>query len=167
MTQDNVSRIVRESCRAWPGYEASSLEVVLSILRAYYFFDQELVRGQVDFDVSRGEFSALIELRLAGPPHTMTPTQLHNCLLVTTGGITGRIDRLERRGLVRRLPDPDDRRSILVELTESGHEVIEVAAHTHFRIMEHLTEGLTSEERECLAGLLRKLLLDMESTCGQ
>ena len=167
MSEDIVGRIVREACQAWPGYESSTLEVVLRIMRAYHFFDQELVRGLVEYDVSPAEFGVLIELRLAGPPYKMTPTRLHNRLLVTSGGMTGRIDRLQSRGLVCRLPDPDDRRSILVELTESGHELIEVASHTHFRIMEQLTKGLTSEERDCLAGLLRKLLFDIESSCGQ
>lgn len=167
MSEDIVGRIVREASQAWPGYEDSSLEVVLRILRAYHFIDQELVRGQVDYGVSPAEFGVLIELRLAGPPYKMTPTQLYNRLLVTSGGMTGRIDRLEKRGLLCRSPDPEDRRSILVELTESGHELIEVAAHIHFRIMEHLTEGLTSEERECLAGLLRKLLVEIEASCGR
>ena len=167
MTEDNVSRIVRESCHAWPGYEASSLEVGLRILRAYHFFDQELVRGLADFDVSPGEFGVLFNLRLAGPPYKMTPTQLHNRLLVTSGGMTGRIDRLQRRGLVCRLPDPEDRRSILVELTDRGLEHLEGVTHTHLRIMEHLTAGLTLEERDCLAGLLRKLLFDIESSYGQ
>ena len=167
MNEDNVSRIVREACQAWPGYEAHSLEVVLRILRAYHFFDQELVRGLVDYDVSPAESGVLIELRLAGPPYKMTPTQLHNRLLVTSGGMTGLIDRVQRRGLVCRSPDPGDRRSILVELTKDGLELIEGVANTHFRIMEHLTEGLTSEERDCLAGLLRKLLFSIESSNGQ
>ena len=167
MTEDNVSRIVRESCQAWPGYEAYSLEVVLRILRAYHFFDQELVRGLGDFDVSPGESGVLMHLRLAGPPYKMTPTQLHNRLLVTSGGMTGRIDKLQRRGLVCRLPDPEDRRSILVELTESGFELIEGVAQTHLRIMDHLTAGLTLEERDCLAGLLRKLLFEIEPSYGQ
>ena len=167
MTEDNVSRIVRESCQAWPGYEAHSLEVGLRILRAYHFFDRELIRGLADFDVSPGEFGVLFNLRLAGPPYKMTPTQLHNRLLLTSGGITGRIDRLERRGLVCRSPDPEDRRSILVELTESGLEHFEGVANTHLRIMERLTAGLTLEERDCLAGLLRKLLFGIESTYGQ
>ena len=167
MSEDIVGRIVREASQAWPGYEDSSLEVVLRILRAYHFIDQELVRGQVDYGVSPAEFGVLIELRLAGPPYKMTPTQLYNRLLVTSGGITGRIDRLEKRGLLCRSPDPEDRRSILVELTESGHELIEVAAHTHFRIMERLTEGLTSEERKSLAALLRKLLVEIEASCGR
>ena len=167
MTEDNISRIVRESCQAWPGYEASSLEVVLRILRAYHFFDIELIRGLADFDVSRGEFGVLFNLRLAGPPYRMTPTQLYNRLLISSGGMTGRIDVLERRGFVRRLPDPEDRRSILVELTESGLEHFEGVAHTHFRIMEHLTASLTLEEQDRLAVLLRKLLFDIESSYGQ
>lgn len=163
MNEDIVSRIAREACQAWPGYETSSIEVVLRILRAYHFIDQELVRGLVDYELSPGEFGVLIELRLAGPPYKMTPTQLHHRLLVTSGGMTGRIDRLERSGLVCRLPDAEDRRSILVELTESGLELIEGASHAHFRIIEHLTEGLTLAERDCLASLLRKLLFDIES----
>ena len=166
MTEDNVSRIVRESCQQWPGYEASSLEVGLRILRAYHFLDQELVQGLAEFDVIPGEFGVLFNLRLAGAPYKMTPTQLHNRLLITSGGMTGRIDRLEKRGLVRRLPDPEDRRSMLVELTETGLEHFEQVAHTHLRIMEHLTAGLTLEERDCLAGLLRKLLFAIESSYG-
>jgi DNA-binding MarR family transcriptional regulator len=167
MREDIVGRIVQEASQAWPGYEESSLEVVLRILRAYHFIDRELVRGLVDPSVSPAEFGVLIELRLAGPPYKMTPTQLYSRLLVTSGGMTGRIDRLEKRGLLCRSPDPEDRRSILVELTENGLELIEETAHTHYRIMEHLTEGLTSKERERLASLLRKLLLDIESSCGK
>lgn len=167
MHEDIVGRIVREASQAWPGYEDSSLEVVLRILRAYHFIDQALIRGLVDYGISPAEFGVLIELRLDGPPYKMTPTQLYSRLLVTSGGMTGRIDRLEKRGLLSRSPDPQDRRSILVELTENGLDLIEGAAHAHYRIMEHLTEGVTSEERECLASLLKKLLLDIESSCGK
>lgn len=77
------------------------------------------------------------------------------------------MDRLEERGYLRRLPDPEDRRSLLVELTESGYELVEAAASTHFRIMEHLTEGLTYDETESLEGLLKKLLIDIELSSGR
>ena len=167
MSEDNVSRIVREASQAFPGHEDSSPEVVLRIVRAFHFINQELARGQLEYGISPPECGVLIELRLAGPPYKMTPTQLYNRLLVTSGGMTGRIDSLEKRGLLCRSPDPDDRRSVLVELTQSGHELIEKAGQTHFRIMEHLTEGLTSEERERLAGLLRKLLVEIEASCGR
>ena len=141
--------------------------MVLRILRAYHFIDRDLLRGEAGHELNPGEFGVLIELRLAGPPYRMTPTQLYNRSLITSGGMTGRIDRLERRGLVCRSPDPDDRRSILVELTEGGYDLIEAAAPTHFGTMESLAEGLASEERECLAGLLRKLLSHIETSCGQ
>ena len=164
MSEDIVGTRVEEVCQAWPEHEASSLEVVLRILRAYHFLDRELGRGLLDYGVNPGEFGVLVELRLAGPPYRLTPTQLHNRLLVTSGGVTGRIDKLQRRGLVCRSPDPEDRRSMLVELTESGLEHIEGASHTQYGNMARLTEGLTSEDRECLAGLLRKLLFDIESS---
>ena len=167
MSEDIVGRIVREASQAWPGYEDSSLEVVLRIVRAFHFINQELVRGQSEYGISPPECGVLIELRLAGPPYKLTPTQLYNRLLITSGGITGRIDRLEERGLLCRMPDPEDRRSILVQLTESGHDLIQAAGQTHFRIMERLTEGLTSEERKSLAALLRKLLVEIEASCGR
>ena len=110
-----------------------------------------------------GEFGVLIELRLAGEPYKLTPTQLYNRLLVSSGGMTGRVDRLERRDLVRRMPDPNDRRSVLVELTDIGFELVEEAAKSQHSVEEHLVESLTVEERQQLVGLLRKLLLDIES----
>ena len=163
MNEDIVGIRVQEVRQAWPEHEAYSLEVVLRILRAYHFLDQELVRGLGDYGVSPGEFGVLVELRLTGPPHRLTPTMLYNRLLVTSGGVTGRIDKLEKLGLVSRLPDPGDRRSMLVELTESGVGLIEGASHTQYGNMVRLTNGLTLEERDCLAGLLKKLLLDIES----
>ena len=163
MSKDIIDRIVREASQVWPDYDDSSLEVVLRMVRAFHFINQELVRGQADYGISPAECGVLIELRLAGPPYKMTPTQLYNRLLVTSGGMTGRTDRLEKLGLLCRLPDPQDRRSIQVQLTENGYELIQSAGQTHFRVMERLTQGFTSEERESLAGLLRKLLFDIES----
>ena len=94
MNEDVVCRIVRETSQAWPEYEASSLEVVLRILRAYHFIDRDLLRGEAGHELNPGEFGVLVELRLAGPPYRMTPTQLYNRSLITSGGMTGRIDRL-------------------------------------------------------------------------
>jgi len=163
MNEDIVGTRVEEVCQAWPEHEASSLEVVLRILRAYHFLNQKLVRGLVDYNVSPGEFGVLVELRLAGPPYRLTPTQLHHRLLVTSGGVTGRIDSMQSRGLVCRLPAPEDRRSMLVELTESGLEFIEGVSHIQYGNMARLTKVLTLEERDCLAGLLKKLLFGIES----
>ena len=160
MTEDNVSRIVREACKTWPGYDASSLEVILRTLRAYHFVDQALIRGLMDHDLAPGAFGVVFNLRLAGPPYKMTPPQLHNPFVVTSGGMTGRIDKLEKREYVRRIPDPNDRRSLLVELMERGKEVINEAACAQHRMEEHITQSRSTDEQGQLPKLPRELLVD-------
>ena len=163
MNEDMIDRVVRETAQAWPERDASSEEVVLRILMAGHFMAQEMEYGLLEFDLNPGEFGVLIELRLTGSPYRLTPTQLYNRLLVTSGGMTGRIDKLEKRGLVRRVPDPSDRRSVLVEITDSGLELINEAVKSQHGVEDHLVEGLTIDERQQLAPILRKLLMDIES----
>src|SRR6185369_9976928 len=86
---------------------------------------QEAVFGL--FGLSRGEVGALSALRVAGPPHRLSPTRLGRGLLLSSAGVTSRIDRLERRGLVVRLADPDDRRGVIVELTDRGLALVDDA----------------------------------------
>jgi DNA-binding MarR family transcriptional regulator len=86
---------------------------------------QEEIFGR--FGLNRGEVGALGALRIAGPPHQLSPTRLSKGLMLSSAGITSRIDRLERRGLVHRLPDPDDRRGVIIELTDRGLEVVDAA----------------------------------------
>ena len=163
MRPDIIDRVIKESSDVWPGYCAESEEVVLRLLRAFHFMDQEMTFGHSKFDLTPGEFGVLIELRLSGPPCRLTPTQLYNRLLVTSGGMTGRIDKLENREYVRRVPDPNDRRSILVELTELGTDVIDQAARSQHAVEEHLVQCLSPDERSQLTKILRKLLVDLEA----
>jgi DNA-binding MarR family transcriptional regulator len=76
--------------------------------------------------------------------------------------MTNRLDRLERAGLVTRMPDPQDRRGILVGLTEQGRTVVEQAIAAGWATQQHLMAALTPTERETIAALLRKLLLALE-----
>lgn len=163
---DIIDRIIKESSQAWPGVCVESEEVVLRLLRAFHFMAQEMTFGHSQFDITPGEFGVLIELRLSGPPYKLTPTHLYNRLLVTSGGMTGRIDKLENREYVRRVPDPNDRRSVLIELTEQGKEAIDMAACAQHQVEEHLTQCLSPDEKGQLARLLRKLLVDLEAHDG-
>ena len=166
MYADSIERVIFESRQAWHGYDASADEIRLRIWKANQLIDRALITGLKEFDLTPGEFGVLIELRLAGAPFKLTPTQLYNRLLVTGGAMTGRVDKLEKRGLARRTPDPNDRRSVFVELTESGLGLIEGAAQSQHRVEEQLTAGLTPKERERLAALLRKLVLDIDQNAG-
>ena len=114
------------------------------------------------FSLSRGEVGALSALRISGPPYQLSPTRLAKGLMLSSAGITSRIDRLERRGLVRRLDDPDDRRGVIIELTDEGRQVVDEAVAALAISDRQLLDRLEPGEVEQLEGLLRKVLALLE-----
>ncbi len=111
------------------------------------------------YGISFGEYLVLAALRRAGPPYRMNPTKLFSSVILSSGAMTNRVDRLEEMGLVTRLPDPTDRRGRLVALTDRGRELVDAAVVDHLANEERLLKALDDGEREQLANLLRKLLL--------
>jgi DNA-binding MarR family transcriptional regulator len=114
------------------------------------------------FGLGRGEVGVLGALRIAGQPHQLSPTRLAKGLMLSSAGITSRIDRLERRGFVRRLPDPDDRRGVIIELTDSGLQVVDAAVAALSTSDHELLERMEPAELVQLEGLLRKFLAGLE-----
>jgi DNA-binding MarR family transcriptional regulator len=88
----------------------------------------------------------------------LSPTQLYEALMISSGGMTNRLDRLERAGLVERRPDPDDRRGKLIALTDAGKRVIDDTIGRHVANEERLLSVLTRAEQEKLNALLKKLI---------
>ncbi|SOF00130.1 transcriptional regulator, MarR family [Burkholderia sp. OK233] len=105
-----------------------------------------------------GEFDVLATLRRSGEPYMLSPTQLYEAAMISSGGMTNRLDRLERAGLVERLPDPNDRRGKLIALTEAGKQVIDETIGRHVANEERLLSVLTQAEQEKLNALLKKLI---------
>jgi DNA-binding MarR family transcriptional regulator len=105
-----------------------------------------------------GEFDVLATLRRSGAPFTLSPTQLYEAAMISSGGMTDRIDRLERAGLVLRRPDPRDRRGKLIVLTDSGKRLIDETISRHVANEERLLLTLTESEQETLSALLGKLI---------
>lgn len=116
--------------------------------------------------LNRGEVGVLYALRGIGPPQQLSPTQLYRALMLSSAGITSRLDRLERRHLVARLTDPDDRRGILVELTEQGSKVADEAVAAGAEATARMMSGLSREELKTLGRLLRKLQGGLEPVGG-
>jgi len=114
------------------------------------------------YGLNRGEVGVLAALRFAGPKQQSSPTRLFKGLMLSSAGITSRVDRLEKRGYVKRSRHPDDRRGVLVELTESGRHVLEMAVGADSSRERELVSGLTAAERKSLAALLKKLLSSLE-----
>jgi DNA-binding MarR family transcriptional regulator len=108
-------------------------------------------------------FDVLSALRRQGPPFQLTPGALLRATLVTSGTMTNRIDRLAAEGLVRREPDPRDKRGVLVTLTERGQERVDAALAGLLRRERALLAGLDDTERENLADLMRILLAPFDA----
>ncbi|WP_265523471.1 MarR family winged helix-turn-helix transcriptional regulator [Oerskovia flava] len=108
--------------------------------------------------LDRGEFDVLAGLRRTGTPYQLSPSHLADILLITRAGMTKRIDRLERRGLVARRTAPGDRRGLLVGLTPDGLAVIDAAVTDHARNESTLLDLLTEDEAQAFDAILRKLL---------
>jgi DNA-binding MarR family transcriptional regulator len=105
-----------------------------------------------------GEFDVLATLRRSGDPCMLSPTRLYEAAMISSGGMTNRLDRLERAGLIERRPDPADRRGKLIALTEAGRRVIDETITRHVANEERLLSALTAAEQQTLNALLKKLI---------
>jgi DNA-binding MarR family transcriptional regulator len=157
--EDEVDRIVGRWKRVRPDLDTAPAHVLQRITRAYGLQSNSFNKVFARYGLSWGEHLVLAALRRAGPPYRMSPTTLFNAMMLSSGAMTNRLDRLEEMGLIRRLPDPDDRRGRLVELTPKGLKLVDESVVAHFANQEGLLKGLTAAERNTLAGLLKKLLL--------
>src|ERR1700734_2605386 len=105
-----------------------------------------------------GEFDVLATLRRSGAPFTLSPTQLYEAAMISSGGMTDRLDRLERAGLVIRRPDPQDRRGKMIVLPDPGKRLIDETISRHVANEERLLLSLSEAEQETLSALLKKLI---------
>jgi len=159
---DHVDGVLAEWRKEAPRLDTSSVAVVARIGRAGALLDRGLNENFTRFGLNRTSWDALASLRRAGPPFRRSPTELYRSLMRTSGGVTHLVDRLEQEGLVERVPDPDDRRGVLVSLTRRGRTVVERVGPSHLETERRMLAPLTKQEQAELARLLRKLLIGLE-----
>jgi DNA-binding MarR family transcriptional regulator len=160
---DHMDAILTQWRRERPDLDVTALGVMGRLFRAAQLADAVLAGGIARHEVQPGWFDLLAALRRAGRPFELNPTQLMAATMLSSGGMTKRLDRLEDAGLVERRPDPSDRRGTLVRLTSKGQEAVDAALVTHVGNEERLLQALSASERRTLDGLLRKLLLELEA----
>lgn len=162
MKADPVDQILAQWQRERPDLDVSPMGIIGRLGRLTKHLERGLQATFSDFDLNFGEFDVLATLRRTGQPYQLSPTVLFNTMMVSSGTMTHRIDRLEQAGLVKRTPDLGDRRGTLIQLTDKGFNVIEKAVEAHVANEHRLISGLEEAERQALDQLLRKLLVSFE-----
>lgn len=155
---DEVDDLVQAWRRERADLDLSPVEVFSRISRLARLLDRARRQAFTAHRIEPWEFDVLSALRRAGAPYQLSPGRLLHETLVTSGTMTNRVDRLAHRRLVERLPDPSDRRGVLVRLTADGRRTVDAAFE---ELIDHelaLLATLPSAHRETLADLLRTLM---------
>jgi len=164
---DHIDAILAQWRRERPDLDLAPIAILGRLFRATALADAALAPPLAALGLQPGWTDLLAALRRAGRPYELNPTDLRRATMLTSGGITKRLDRLAEAGLVQRRPDPSDRRGTLVRLTRKGKAVIERAMPAHLANQERLLRSLTLSERRTLERLLGTLLAGLErSTSG-
>jgi len=165
MNQDRIDHILEQWQQELPQLDASALAVVGRVLRIARLLEKQRETVLSEYGLSLWSFDVLATLRRQGPPYRLKPTDLYGLLMLSSGAMTNRIDRLEQDGIVERLRDPGDRRSVMVQLTPKGVQladtVVPALLSTEQELLSHFA---TPDEINTLTSLLRKLLASLEKT---
>lgn len=161
--QDHVDRLREEWARELPDLDTTPMAVLGRAYRLSTLIAGPITETFAAHGIDRGEFDVLASLRRSGAPYRLTPTDLYTALMISSGSLTHRLKRLQKAGLVDRKKSPDDGRSMAVELTPRGREVVEAAFRADMNIESRFLDGLNAEEVESLAKLLRKLNHSLET----
>ncbi|SPK73951.1 putative TRANSCRIPTIONal REGULATOR, MarR family [Cupriavidus taiwanensis] len=155
---DHVDGILAQWARERPDLDASPMGILGRLGRLNRHTGRAIEAALGATGLQPWEFDVLATLRRAGPPYALSPGALIGSLMITSGTMTNRLDHLERAGLVRREPNPGDRRGLLVALTDGGRERVDHALELHVANEHRLLQGLSATERAQLATLLRRWL---------
>jgi DNA-binding MarR family transcriptional regulator len=161
--RDHVDEVVAQWRAESPELDLAPVEVVARIGRAARLLDDGMDRLFAQRGLTRASWDVLASLRRVGKPYRLSPTQLYRALMRTSGAMTNRLQGLERDGLIRRVPDPDDGRGMLVELTPRGRALVDRVAAEHLANERRMLEALPPARQRRLAGLLRELLVSLEA----
>ena len=161
-----MDRLVEAWGRERPDLDLGPMEVLSRVSRLDHHLDAARRAAFADHGIEPWEFDVLAALRRAGAPYELSPGRLLRETLVTSGTMTNRVDRLVARAFVERLPDPHDRRGVLVRLTDRGRETVDGALAGLLDQERDLLSTLSGAEVRQLAALMRRLAVSVEATEG-
>ena len=149
--------------RERPDLDPSPFAIFGRIWRLGANLSNEIAEWLAPLGLNFESFSVIVTLRRSGAPYELNPTALYRESLISSGAITNRVDRVEALGLVKRLPDPKDRRGTIVRLTPKGRALADKAIELHFRKLAECLSGMKAADQGALAALLADLLRSVET----
>lgn len=162
---DRAARAVAQWAAEFPDWDLAPMEALGRLGETATVIDTKHISPLfAEYGLQRGEFDVLAALRRSGAPYELTPSRLFDITMSSSGGMTARLDRLEKMGHIERRPNPDDRRGVLVRLTPSAVALIETVTPAHLANEARLTDCLSAAELAQLSDLLKKLLRHAEET---
>ncbi|MET8778063.1 MarR family transcriptional regulator [Nocardia sp. NPDC004654] len=160
---DPVDAIAEQWRRERPDLDLEAMAIVGRLWRLMVVAQQAIEAVFTAHGLQRGEFDVLAALRRSGEPFQLNPSVLADTLMLSRAGMTGRLDRLESAGLVRRIADAADRRAVRVALTDAGRELVDTAVTAHTRNETRILSVLSAQDRKDLDRIARSLLASLEN----
>lgn len=164
--KDFVDTLIQEWLETVPTLDLSGLPIIARIVRMSHYISQFIDANLARYNLNVGEFEVLAALA-RNPDRQLSPKELQKKILISSGGLSNRINRLEEKKFIVRIPDPADRRGVIVKITPEGRKLTLEAVETHVAIEKSLVQGLDAENKDQLAMLLKKLIQSQKSELNE
>lgn len=163
MQSDSVDTIITQWRNENSEADLLPMTILGRLAKLSKYIDNDILHCHDQHDLRQGEFDVLATLRRSGKPHSLTPSELYQSMMLTSGAMTSRLDRLETKGFIRREHSKSDRRSVQVMLTAEGKKKVDAVLPAHINTQHDLLKGVNQQDREKLAELLKRWLMQLET----
>ncbi|WP_122046478.1 MarR family winged helix-turn-helix transcriptional regulator [Vibrio atlanticus] len=155
---DAIDRVVEQWAKEKPELETEPMAMMGRIMRIAKYMETQVAELHKNYDMKLGEFDVLATLRRSGKPYQLTPSELIGSMMLTSGAMTNRLDKLEAKGLIRREHSKEDRRSVSVQLTKDGLILIDQMMTEHVEMQKKLVKSLSASQKKNANQLLKAWL---------
>ncbi|MGF1823370.1 MarR family transcriptional regulator [Vibrio splendidus] len=155
---DAIDRVVEQWAKEKPDLETEPMAMMGRIMRIAKYMETQVAELHKKYDMKLGEFDVLATLRRSGKPYRLTPSELIGSMMLTSGAMTNRLDKLEAKGLISREHSKEDRRSVSVQLTKDGLILIDQMMTEHVETQKKLVKSLSASQKKNTNQLLKTWL---------
>ncbi len=159
---DRVDKIIKQWHQERPDLDVGPMQIIGRIKQLSQYFSREMGKTFSAHGLNAASFDVLATLRRSGPPYSLSPGDLMDSTMVTSGTMTNRINQLVTAGLVERTKNCQDARGFVISMTNEGHKLIDQVLIEHVKTQSQLTAVLTEKDKKSLNSILRKLLSNVE-----